>query len=60
MLLADKVVGPFELEIQSIKAIRRLSTREKIYLPNMTHTHTHVCMHAHTHTHTAAALDASV
>ena len=27
LLLADKVVGPFELELQTIKAVRRMTTR---------------------------------
>ena len=27
LLLADKVTGPFELEVQVIKAVRRMSSR---------------------------------
>ena len=27
LLLVDKVVGPFELELQTIKAVRRMTTR---------------------------------
>ena len=27
LLLADKVIGPFELELQEIKVVRRMSTR---------------------------------
>ena len=27
LLLADKVTGPFELELQIVKAVRRLSSR---------------------------------
>jgi NADH dehydrogenase [ubiquinone] 1 alpha subcomplex assembly factor 1 len=29
LLLADKVMGPFELELQSIRAVRRMSTRRE-------------------------------
>ena len=34
LLLADKVVGPFELEIQTIQAVRRMSTKHDVYSEN--------------------------